>query len=213
MNNHGPDPCPSRPLQWSIQVTKPDGSKQLARDSVLRFIELAFYVSHIPEEFWTSGKFEEPMCIPAVNAIPHRYRYHRHTDIMNFDPRYAKSSLPPFTPATFYSYVEDLRWNSETHTLWHEPSGYDVCIDRPFSHFKASCIRLYDANILPNNTEDLIQSVQDESQFYFIDAATFADYFINGTPLPDVSEFGCLDDSWTEDYADFSDFCDSDSDS
>ncbi|KAJ8079079.1 hypothetical protein PM082_013366 [Marasmius tenuissimus] len=203
---------PPHPLQWSIKVTKPDGSHLLARDSVLKFMELSFYLSHIPNEFWTTKRFNEPMCIPATEFLPHRYRYHSHTDIMNFDPRYAKSSIPPFTPGTFFSYVEDLRWNPETRSLYHDPSGYDVCTDRPFSHFKASCIRLYDANILPNNTEDLIESVQHESQFYFVDAATFADYFINGIPLPEVSEFGCLDDSWTEDYRYDSD-SDSDSDS
>ncbi|KAJ8095490.1 hypothetical protein PM082_023260 [Marasmius tenuissimus] len=188
----------SHSLKWSIDIPNLDGTVSHCRDFVLTWIELSYYVAHIPEEFWLHGRFQEPLIIPSVEYMPWRYCYTTHCDIATFDPNYAYSSEEPFTPFTFYSYAEDLRWDQDNRFLYHRPSGLRVCTSRPYSVFKGACIQLYDAGILPETIQDLIDAVEEHTDLYFLDAVTFAEHFIDKVPLPHSVHFGLLNDSWSD---------------
>ncbi|KAL0060502.1 hypothetical protein AAF712_012692 [Marasmius tenuissimus] len=69
-----------------------------------------------------------------------------------------------------------------------------------FVVFKDACIQLYDADMLPENSRDLIEAVEEYTDYYFLDACTFADHFIEKVSLPHSVHFGLLDDSWTDSF-------------
>ncbi|KAL0060245.1 hypothetical protein AAF712_012955 [Marasmius tenuissimus] len=54
--------------------------------------------------------------------------------------------------------------------------------------------------MLPENTRDLIEAVEEYTDYYFLDARTFADHFIEKVSLPHSVHFGLLDDSWTDSF-------------
>ncbi|KAK7017972.1 hypothetical protein VNI00_018482 [Paramarasmius palmivorus] len=155
------------------------------RDPLLTFSELINYLKHLPINH------SQLDFVPSVAYIPIRYRF---TDSKNNRVHYRE----PFSPRTFYTYIKEFELRDGR--LFHVESGFPVCTSSSFDTFRiyARDVANTFLNSQPQSPYHYNKLVQQRAQLYFVDGETFAEFFINGSPLPCPSELGLLGgDNWT----------------
>ncbi|KAL0568458.1 hypothetical protein V5O48_013523 [Marasmius crinis-equi] len=169
--------------------------KSSRRDPRLRWVEIGYYLSYIPPEFWAVFKSNPfPFQLPHMDKMPHRYRFSTPTNDINAIP-----SQHPFTPATFFSYVKNFRWSEELGAIVSAQSNKKMCVSEGFKSFKAAFLVLTTQGRQFTSATDLIAAVESHTNYSFLDDSLFAKHLLYHYKLPDPSYFGSLDKSWHED--------------